>query len=51
MISKSKNRKATIIRKLKDRKSISKGDWVVEAFGRNEDVAGGTDTVRLLEVE
>ena len=51
LISKSKNRKATIIRKLKDRKSISKGDWVVEAFGRNEDVAGGTDTVRLLEVE
>jgi pyruvate kinase len=51
LVSKSKNRKSTIIRKLKQRKSISKGDWVVEAFGRNKDVAGGTDTVRLLEVE
>jgi len=50
LVSKSKNRKAAIINKLKDRKSIAKGDWVVEAFGQNRDVAGGTDTIRLLEV-
>jgi pyruvate kinase len=51
LVSKSKNRKATIIKKLKARNAISKGDWVVEAFGQNHEVAGGTDTVRLLEVE
>lgn len=51
LVSKSKNRKAAIIRKLKVRKAITKGDWVVEAFGQNHEVAGGTDTVRLMEVE
>jgi pyruvate kinase len=50
LVSKSKNRKAAIINKLKDRKSISAGDWVVEAYGQNRDVAGGTDTIRLIEV-
>ena len=50
LVSKSKERKSVIINKLKKRKSIESGDWVVEAFGQNRDVAGGTDTVRLLEV-
>lgn len=42
---------SAILKKLKDRGTIKPGDWVVEAHGRNRDVAGGTDTVRLLEVE
>ncbi len=50
LVSKGKDRKSIIINKLKKRKSIAAGDWVVEAFGQNRDVAGGTDTIRLLEV-
>lgn len=42
---------SAMLKKLKDRGSIKKGDWVVEAHGQNRDVAGGTDTVRLLEVQ
>jgi len=48
---KAKSYTSPILKKLKDRQSISKGDWVVEAFGQNRGVAGGTDTVRLLEVK
>lgn len=42
---------SSILRKLKQRGSITTGDWVVEAHGQNRGVAGGTDTVRLLEVQ
>lgn len=41
---------STVLKKLKSRGSVQVGDWVVEAHGQNRDVAGGTDTVRLLEV-
>ncbi len=41
---------SAILKKLKERGSIKSGDWVVEAHGQNRGVAGGTDTVRLLEV-
>ena len=41
---------SAILKKLKERGSIKAGDWVVEAHGQNRGVAGGTDTVRLLEV-
>ena len=50
LVSKSRSNTAAILKKLKGRGSIKKGDWVVEAFGQNRGVAGGTDTVRLLEV-
>ena len=50
LVSKSRSNTVAILKKLKDRGSIKKGDWVVEAFGQNRGVAGGTDTVRLLEV-
>lgn len=47
----AKSYTSPILKKLKDRQSVIKGDWIVEAFGQNRGVAGGTDTVRLLEVK
>jgi pyruvate kinase len=40
-----------IISELKKRGNIKAGDWVVQAFGKTRGVAGGTDTVRLIEVK
>lgn len=54
LVAKGKRSSAStsaIFKKLKERGSIKKGDWVVEALGQNRGVAGGTDTVRLLEVQ
>jgi pyruvate kinase len=51
LVPKSKSYSQQILKKLKDRGGISRGDWVVEAFGQNKGVAGGTDTVRLVEVK
>lgn len=39
-----------IIRKLKGRGTVKKGDWVVQAYGQNGGISGGTDTIRLMEV-
>ncbi len=50
LVAKSRSSTAYILKKLKDRHSIAKGDWVVMAQGKNHNVAGGTDTIRLLEV-
>lgn len=53
LVSKGKHSSAgtsAILKKLKARGTIAKGDWVVEAYGQNSRVAGGTDTVRLIEV-
>jgi pyruvate kinase len=41
----------SVMAKLKKQGSIKKGDMLVTAYGRNPGVAGGTDTVRLLEVK
>jgi len=51
LVPKSKSYTQQILRKLKARGGITKGDWVVEAFSQIRGVAGGTDTVRLLEVK
>lgn len=40
-----------VIKKLKIRSGIESGDWIVVAHGQNRGVAGGTDTVRLMEVK
>lgn len=40
-----------VIAELKKRGNISDGDWVVQAFGQTHGVAGGTDTIRLIEVK
>lgn len=48
---KAKSYTQQILKKLIQREAVKKGDWVVEAFGQNRGVAGGTDTVRLLEVK
>lgn len=39
-----------VIARLKRRGNVQSGDLIVQAFGRNHNVAGGTDTVRLIEV-
>jgi len=51
LVSKKQHISAGIIKKLKNKKTLSEGDWVVQVFGRNHSVAGGTDTVRLIEVK
>lgn len=50
LVSRKKNTSVGVVQKLKNRGSVQKGDWIVTAFGKNHNVAGGTDTVRLLEV-
>jgi pyruvate kinase len=39
-----------VVKSMKVRGAIAKGDFVVSAYGKNRGVAGGTDTVRLYEV-
>lgn len=39
-----------VMRKMKAKGHLKSGDLVVAAFGRHRGVAGGTDTIRLLEV-
>jgi pyruvate kinase len=51
LVSKKQHISSGIIKKLKVKKSLLDGDWVVQAFGRNHSVGGGTDTVRLIEVK
>lgn len=51
LTKRTKDYTASIIRQLKQRSGVKEGDWVVEAFGKYRGVAGGTDTVRLLEVK
>lgn len=40
-----------VIKKMKTKNHLKKGDLVVAAFGRHRGIAGGTDTIRLLEVQ
>lgn len=51
LVSKKQHISSGIIKKLKVKKSLLDGEWVVQAFGRNHSVGGGTDTVRLIEVK
>lgn len=51
LVPKAKSYTQKILKKLVSRGAVSPGDWVVEAYGKNKGVAGGTDTVRLLEVK
>lgn len=39
-----------VMAKLKRRGNVQAGDLIVQAFGKDHRVAGGTDTVRLIEV-
>jgi pyruvate kinase len=39
------------IKKMKDRGAVKAGDFVVTAYGKQHNVAGGTDTIRLIEVK
>lgn len=39
-----------VVKKMKARGAIVKGDFIVSAYGKQRGVAGGTDTVRLHEV-
>lgn len=40
-----------MIVELKKRGHVKNGDWLVQAFGKAHGVAGGTDTIRLIEVK
>ncbi|MDP4038889.1 MAG: pyruvate kinase [bacterium] len=51
LITRTEKASRAVINKLKSRGNVKKGDMLVTAFGRNSGVAGGTDTVRLLEVK
>ena len=51
LVPKSKNYTQQILKLLKSRGGTKKGDWVVEASSQSRGVAGGTDTVRLMEVK
>jgi pyruvate kinase len=51
LVPKKHHVSAPIIKKLMNKKHLTKGDWVVQAFGKNHNVGGGTDTIRLLEVK
>lgn len=51
LAKKSEKASSSVMAKLKKRGNIKKGDMLVSAYGRNPGVAGGTDTVRLLEVK
>lgn len=39
-----------VMTRLKRRGNVASGDLIVLAFGKNHNIAGGTDTVRLIEV-
>lgn len=51
LASKTLNPSKAVMAKLKRQGNVGRGDMLVTAFGRNPGVAGGTDTVRLLEVK
>jgi pyruvate kinase len=51
LVSNRQNISKKLIAELKKRGNVTAGDWVVQAFGQARGVAGGTDTVRLIEVE
>ncbi len=51
LISKKGLSSDIIIKKMKARGAIHRGDFIVTAYGKQRGVAGGTDTVRLLEVK
>ncbi len=51
LVSKMAGAEGPVIRRMKAKKHLKSGDLVVAAFGRQRGVAGGTDTIRLLEVQ
>jgi pyruvate kinase len=51
LVTGKKNISEKVIKILKNRGTVRRGDWIVAAYGKNRDVAGGTDTIRLLEVD
>lgn len=51
LVSKKREISDKIIKGLQKRGNVQKGDWIVQAFGKARGVAGGTDTIRLVEVK
>lgn len=51
LVSKRREISEKIIKDLYKRGNVQKGDWIVQAFGKARGVAGGTDTIRLVEVK
>lgn len=51
LVGKQQKTSDVIVKKMKARGAISKGDFIVKAYGKARNVAGGTDTIRLLEVK
>lgn len=50
LVPKKQHISGKVIKKLIAKKNLQSGDWVVQAFGTQTSIVGGTDTVRLLEV-
>lgn len=50
LVARMRGAENPVIKKLKSKGHLKDGDLVVAAFGRHRGVAGGTDTIRLLEV-
>ncbi|MCC7289124.1 pyruvate kinase [bacterium] len=51
LIKKREDVAKVVLGKLKKRKNLNVGDMIVSAYGHHRGVLGGTDTIRLIEVE
>jgi len=51
LIKKREDVPKVVMSKLKKRKNVNSGDMIVSAYGHHRGVIGGTDTIRLIEVE
>ncbi|MBI2798579.1 pyruvate kinase [Candidatus Saccharibacteria bacterium] len=51
LVGKNQRGYEAAIKKMKSRGAVKDGDFVVTAYGKQHNVAGGTDTIRLLEVK
>ncbi len=51
LVARKEDVSSSVINQLKKRGHVQSGDWIVRAFAKKHGVSGGTDTIRLIEVE